>query len=93
VQKETGRWKSRRKIRDLADGRYSRAVLDFLFSTNVRRLVPAEEYARSEVSEWEREEEREAEAEAPGAKGEPSDGAEPPLFLPIPSFMASADEE
>ena len=69
------------------------AVLDFLFSTNVRRLVPAEEYARSEVSEWEREEEREAEAEAPGAKGEPGDGAEPLLFLPIPSFMASADEE
>jgi len=49
--------------------------------------------AGSQVSEWElrerREqgEEREAEAEEPGA------GEEPPLFLPTPSFMASADEE
>jgi len=41
VQKETGRWKSRWKIRDLlADGRCSQAVLDFLSSTDVARLVP-----------------------------------------------------
>jgi len=45
------------------------------------------------VSEWElrepreREEERRAEAEALGG------GGEEPLFLPTPSFMASADEE
>jgi len=46
-------WKSRWRIRDLlADGRCSQAVLDFL-STIYRcgRLVPAEEDARSEVSE------------------------------------------
>jgi len=44
VQKETGRWKSRWRIRDLlADGRCLQAVLDFLSSTNVGRLVPPEE--------------------------------------------------
>jgi len=44
VQKETGRWKDRWKIRDLlADERCSRAVLDFLTSTDVGRRVPAEE--------------------------------------------------
>jgi len=57
------------------------------------RLVPAGEDAGSEVSEWERwerwerEEERRAEAEELGA------GEGLPLFLPTPSFMASADEE
>jgi len=70
-------------------------VLDFLSSTDVGRLVPAveEDDVGSDVSEWnlrerwEREEEWRAEAEAVGA------GAEPPLFLPMPSFMASAGEE
>jgi len=65
--RETGRWKSRWKIRDLlADGWCSQAVLDFLSATDVGRRVPAEEDAESEASEWElrkREEEREAEAE------------------------------
>jgi len=60
------------KIRDLlADSRYGQAVLDFLTSTDVGRLVPPLEDgdARSEVSEWElrerreREEKRKAEAE------------------------------
>ena len=38
VRKETGRWKDRWKIRDLlADERCSRAVLDFLSSTDVER--------------------------------------------------------
>ena len=78
------RWKSRWKIRDLlADGRYGQAVLDFLSSTDVGRLVPPEEEtdAGSEASEWElrerreREEEREAEAEALGAEGELGGGA------------------
>jgi hypothetical protein len=42
VRKETGRWKSRSKVRDLlADERCSRAVIDFLATTDVRRLVPA----------------------------------------------------
>jgi ribonuclease HI len=96
VRKETGRWKSRWKVRDLlADERCSRAVLDFLATTDVGRLVPvqAEEDAQSEASEWElrerreREEERRAEAEGLGAR------VEEPLFLPTPAFMASAEEE
>jgi hypothetical protein len=38
VLKESGRWKSQWKIRDLlADGRCSRAVLDFLSATDVGR--------------------------------------------------------
>jgi hypothetical protein len=97
VRKETGRWKSRWKVRDLlADERCSRAVLDFLSTTDVGRLVPAaaEEDAQSEASEWElrerreREEERREEAEELGAEAE-----ELPLFLPTPDFMAAAEEE
>jgi len=55
VRMETGRWKDRWKIRDLlADERCSRAVLDFLTSTDVGRRVPAEgEDKVSEVSEAE----------------------------------------
>ena len=42
-------------IRDLlADGRCSLSVLDFLSTTGVGRLVPAEEDAGRGVSEWER---------------------------------------
>jgi len=100
VQKETGRWKSRWKIRDFhADRRCSQALRDFLSTTDVGRRVLAEEDAESEVSEWElrgrreREEEREAEAEELGATGELGAGEELPLFLPTPSFMASADED
>jgi hypothetical protein len=97
VKKETGRWKSRWKVRDLlVDERCSRAVLDFLSTTDVGRLVPApvEEDAQSEASEGElrerreREEKRRQEAEDLGSRGE-----EQPLFLPTPSFMASAEEE
>jgi hypothetical protein len=98
VWKETGRGKSRFKIRDLlVDGRCSQAVLDFLTSTDVGRLVPtpgAEEDAQSEASEWERrerrekEEERRVEAEELSAEVE-----ELPLFLPTPAFMATAEEE
>jgi hypothetical protein len=53
---ETGRWKTRWKVRDiLADERCSRAVLDYLATTDVGRLAPAlaEEDAQSEASEWE----------------------------------------
>jgi len=90
VRKETERWKDRWKIRDLlADERCSRAVLDFLSSTDVGRRVPAEEEdAVSTVSEleaWEWLEEQGARAEEPGAGGTP-------LFLPTPTFMASAGE-
>ena len=95
VKKETGRWKDRWKVRDLlADGRCSRAVLDFLITTEVGKTVPVtEEDAGSEASEWElreraeREGEWRAEAEALGT------GEEPPLFLPTPPLMASAGEE
>jgi len=97
VRKETGRWKSRWRIRDLfADRRCSQAVLEFLTMTDVGTIVPAAEdeaHAESEGSEWElwerqeREEERGEEAEALGT------GEKPPLFLPIPPFMASAREE
>jgi hypothetical protein len=55
---------------------------------DVGRLVPAEEEAGREGSEWERrerEEERRAEAEELGARG-----GELPLLLPTGSFMASA---
>jgi len=41
VQKETKRWKSRWTVRDLlVHGRCGQAVLDFLSSTDVGRLVP-----------------------------------------------------
>jgi len=40
VWKETGKWKSRWKIRDLlADGRCRQAALDFLSATDVGKLV------------------------------------------------------
>jgi len=103
VKRETGKWKSRWKIQDLlADRRCSQVVLDFLTSTDVGRIVPTVEVdanAGSDVSEWElrerreREEEREKATEALGAEDEVDDGEEPPLFLPTPSFMASAEEE
>jgi len=70
VLKETGKRKSRWRIRDLlADGRCSQTVPDFLSATDAGRRVPADEGAESELPEWElrerreREEEREAEAE------------------------------
>jgi len=66
---ESWRRKHRFAIRDLlADKRCSQAVLDFLSTTEVGRLVPTEEGAESEASGWEirqrqeREEERRPEA-------------------------------
>jgi len=74
--KEAGRGKSRFKIRDLlTGGRRGQAVPDFLATTDVGRLVPAEEDAGSETPEWE----RRADVEELGAGGE-----EPPLFLLTP---------
>jgi len=88
VWKETGRWKSQWKIRDLlADERCGQAVLDFLSTTDVGRRVPDEEEdAVSAVSELEVREwlnEQGAGAEEAGAGGTR-------LFLPTPDFMASA---
>jgi hypothetical protein len=96
VRKETGRWKSRWKVRDLlADERCSRAVLDFRATTYVGMRVPApsEEDAQSGASEWEhrergeREEERRAQAEELRAEDEG------PLLLPTPALMVSAEQE
>ena len=80
----------------LANARCSQAVLEPLTSTDVRRRVPApaEENAQSEALEWEPRERQEREggrrweAEELGAVAE-----EKPLFLPRPSFMASASAE
>jgi hypothetical protein len=89
VKKETGKWKRRWKVRDLlADGRCSRAVLDFLSATDVGRRVTRveEEDAASAVSELEVRERRVdlGEWEELGA------GGESPLFLPTPGFMSAA---
>ena len=85
VKKETERWKERWKIRDLlADERCSRAVLDFLSTTDVGRWGPAkEDDAVSEVSEMEWLEEQGAVAVELGRE-------ESPVFLPTPDFMATA---
>ena len=97
MRKETGRWKSRWRIRDLfADKRFSQVVLDLVMTTDMGRIVPPvekESDTGSEVSEWElwerreQEEERRVEAEVLGA------GEESLLLLPTPPFMASAGEE
>jgi len=87
VKRETGKWTDRWKIRDLlADERCSRAVPDFLSSTDVVRRVPAEEedavYALSSLEAWEWLEEQRA-----GRRGWV------PLSLRSPSIMAASDEE
>ena len=69
-------------------------VLDFLFSTDVGRIVPAVEVddTESEASEWELRERREREEERRAAAEALGDGEEP-LFLPTPPSMASAEAE
>jgi len=67
-------------------------VLDFLSTTDVGRLAPTEEDAESETSEWELRERREREAESRAEAEELGAGGVLPLFLPTPSFVASADE-
>jgi len=91
VQKETGRWKSRWKIRDLlAYGRCGQAVKDFLSATDMGRLAPplGEGDAGSEESEWElqerREREEEHQAEELGAAGWLGAGEDLPQLLPMP---------
>jgi hypothetical protein len=102
VWKETGRGKRWWKAHELfADRRCGQAMLDFLSSTDVGKIVPTaevEDNAGSEASEWElrargeREEEREAEVGALGAgdDGEAREGHR--LFLPTPPFTAPAEE-
>ena len=76
-------------MRDLvADGRCSRAVLDFLSATDVGRRVPAEAdgdaasaVSELEVREW-------LEEQGAGA-AEAGDGGTP-LFLLTPDFMVTA---
>ena len=98
VKKETGRWKSQWKIRDLfADPRCSQAILDFLATTQVGRRVPKpdeeEEDAQSEASEWElrereeRDEERRQRDEAMGAEEERL------LFFSLPFLSAATVNE
>ena len=92
MKKETRKCKSRWKIQDLlADGRCSQAVLDFLTTTSVGKIVPtAEEDVGSEASEWElrermeREEESSTEAEALGTEEEGTPGKNPRSSFPPP---------
>jgi len=97
VWKETGKRRERWKVHELfAELTCSQALLDFLSSTDIGKIVPAEEgdNAESEASEWElreraeQEEERMVEAETLGMEVE-----EPPLFLPTPPFMVSEEAE
>ena len=79
MPKESERRKHRFTIRGLpADKRYSQAVPDFLSTTEVGRLVLAEDDAENEASEWELRDRREREEERRDYI---------PLFLPA----ASAD--
>jgi hypothetical protein len=96
VRKETKRWNSRWKVRDLlADERCSRAVRDFLATTDVGRLgpAPAEEDAQRVASEWELRDQRDREEERRVKPEELGAGVEEPLFLLTPAFTAVAEEE
>ena len=107
VWEETGRGKRRWKAHELFDHkRCSQAVLDFLASMDVGKVVPAvevEDDAGSESSEWElrksreREEEREREAVAvalgAGVLGTRRATGRNPRCSFQPPFMASAGEE
>ena len=98
VKKETGRWKSRWKIRDLfADPRCSQAILDFLASTQVGRRAPKpeeeEEDAQSEASEWELRECEERDEERRQWDAAMGEEAERLLFFPLPFLSASTGNE
>jgi hypothetical protein len=74
----------------------SRAVLDFLSTTDVGRRVPApaaEEEAQHEASEWELRERREREDERRAEGEELGTEVEEPLFLPTLALMVCAREE
>jgi len=97
VKKETGRWKSRWKIRDLfADPRCSQAILDFLASMQVGRRAPKpeeeEEDAQSEASEWELRE-REGRDEERRQRDAEIGAEERLVFFPLPFSSASTGNE
>jgi len=80
-------------MRDLLpDVRCRQVVQDFLSTAEVGRLVPAEENAGGEASEWERRERRERGEVRQQKAEELGAGGEEPLFLPTPSVVASAGE-
>jgi len=103
VWKETGKGKRWWKAHELfADRRCGQAVLDFLSSTDVGKIVPTadvEDNVGSEASEGElrerseREEEREAEVGALGTGNGGEAREEHRLFIPTPPFIVSAEEE
>ena len=98
VWKETRKGREWWKVHELfAERTCSQALLDFLSSTDIGKIMPADpegDDAESEASEWElreraeQEEERRVEVETLGMEVE-----EPPLFLPTPPFMASEEGE
>jgi len=93
VYKETGGGREWWKAHELfAEEGCSQAVLDFLSSTDVGRIVPAVEVddAESEAAEWELRERQEQEGER---RADALGDGEEPLFLPTPPFMASAEAE
>jgi len=99
VYKETGRGRERWKAHELfAESACSQSVLDFLSSTEVGKIAPAEKEddAESEASERELRERAEQEEEKRAEElvaEDVGDGGEHRLFLPTPSFMASAETE
>jgi len=100
VWKKAGRGRWRWKAHELfAEQSCSQAVLDFLSVTEVGKTVPAQEReddVESAASVWElrerAEREEEKKVEELGAE-DVGDGGEHRLFLPTPSFIASAEKE
>jgi len=97
VKKKTGSWKSHWKVQDLlANERFSGRYWTSSLPRRVRR-VPSlgEEDAGSEASVWELRERREREEKRRHEAEELDVGSEEEiaLFLPTPTFMASADDE
>ena len=99
IKKETGRWKSRWKIRDLfADPRCSQAILDFLAATQVGRRTPKpaeedDEDAQSEASEWELREREERDEERRIRDAEMGEEEERLGFFSVPFLSASTGRE
>ena len=99
VQKETGKGTERWKVHELFEEvECSQAVLDFLSSTEVGKIVPGEsrdEDAESKASQWELRErtEREEEGMVEELGAEEQGEEEHGLFLPTLPFMYLAEPE